>query len=236
MIEGPTLVAEALAAGVELTEAFVVVGEHGELAARVAATGAPLREVAAETLARSVDAVTPQGIAAIARRPDVGLDEVVAAAAAGPLTLVLVDVNDPGNAGTLLRAAEASGAAAVVFCGSSVDPFHPKCVRGSAGSLFHIPVASEREAKPVLQALRTVGVSMAATVVRGGTPYHDAELTGPIALVLGSEAHGLPQDLLDDVDLHLSIPMTGRSESLNVAMAGSVIAFEAQRQRRTVRR
>jgi TrmH family RNA methyltransferase len=157
---------------------------------------------------------------------------VLAAAAAGPLSLVLVDVADPGNAGTLLRAGEASGAAAVLFCGASVDPCNPKCVRASAGALFHLPVASGGEAVAVLERLGGAGVRRLATVVRDGTPYDEVDLTGPVALVLGSEAHGLPAGLEALVDERCTIPMVGRSESLNVAMAGAVLAFEALRQRR----
>jgi TrmH family RNA methyltransferase len=176
--------------------------------------------------------VTPQGVAVIARRPEVAVDAAVAAAAAGSLTLVLVDVGDPGNAGTLLRAAEAAGAAAVLFCGSSVDPCNPKCVRASAGALFHVPVSAGGEAVAVVEQLSAAGVRTAAAVVRDGTPYDDADLTGPVAVVLGSEAHGLSDDLLARVDLRLTIPMAGRSESINVAMAGSVLCFESLRQRR----
>lgn len=236
MIEGPTLVREALEAGVALGELFVAPGADPALVEAVAAGGAIVRPVTAEVLARSLDTVTPQGVAAIAARVEVDLDRAVAVAAAGPLALVLVGVSDPGNAGTLLRAAEAAGAAAVLFCGGSVDPCNPKCVRASAGALFHVPVASGGEAEAVLERLRETGVQTAATVVRGGTPYDQVDLTGPVALVLGSEAHGLPEAVADEVDLRLTIPMAGRSESLNVAMAGSVLCFESLRQRREAAR
>ena len=149
---------------------------------------------------------------------------------------MLVDVSDPGNAGTLLRAAEAAGAAAVLFCGGSVDPCNPKCVRASAGALFHLPVSGGGEALAVLEGLGHAGVRRAATVVRGGTPYDEVDLTGPVAIVLGSEAHGLPAELDALVDDRLTIPMDGRSESLNVAMAGSVLCFESLRQRRAAAR
>jgi TrmH family RNA methyltransferase len=233
VIEGPTLVRDALAAGLPLRDVFMTAAVDATLAADAAAAGAAVRWVTAEVLARAVDTVTPQGVAAIAGRIEVTLDDAVAAAAGGPLALVLVDVGDPGNAGTLLRAAEAAGAAAVLFCGGSVDPCNPKCVRASAGALFHVPVAIGGEAEGVLERLGRAGVQTAATVVRGGTPYDDADLTGPLAIVLGSEAHGLPADLVDAVDLRLTIPMAGRSESLNVAMAGSVLCFESLRQRRS---
>jgi len=231
------LLREALDAGVVPTEVFTAleVDEHSVewgLVERAASVGAVVHRVVADVLARAVDTVTPQGVAAIASRPEVDLPTAVAAAAVGPLALVLVDVNDPGNAGTLVRAAEAAGAAAVLFCGASVEPWNPKCVRASAGALFHVPVSSGGEPVAVLDLLSRAGVRSAATVVRGGTVYDHADLRGPVAVVLGNEAHGLPGPLLDRVDLRLTIPMAGRAESLNVAMAGSVLCFEALRQRR----
>lgn len=231
MIEGPTLVVEALAAGLVLQEAFATADADAEVRAALIAADVPVHEVRPEVLARSVDTVTPQGLAVVAERFEVPLADAVAAAAAGPLTLVLLDVADPGNAGTLVRTAEAAGAAAVLFCGRSVDPSNPKCVRSSAGALFHRPVASGGDIMGALDLLRTAGVRTAATVVRGGRPYHQVDLRGPVALVLGSEAHGLPAEVVAAVDEPLTIPMAGRSESLNVAMAGAVVAFEALRQR-----
>ncbi len=232
MIEGPTLLREALAAGVRVREVLLTADAAPGLAEEAAAAGATVRAVTPEVLARAVDTVTPQGVAAIADRVEVDLSAALDAAAAGPLTLVLSQVSDPGNAGTLLRAAEAAGAAAVLFCGGSVDPCNPKCVRASAGALFHLPVAIGGETGPVLEGLRERGVGTAATVVRDGTPYDGIDLTGPVALVLGSEAHGLASELPAVVDHRLTIPMAGRAESLNVAMAGSVLCFESLRQRR----
>ncbi|HEY9557530.1 MAG TPA: RNA methyltransferase, partial [Acidimicrobiales bacterium] len=122
-----------------------------------------------------------------------------------------------------------------LFCGTSVDPCNPKCVRAAAGALFHVPVSGGGDVITVLDQLSQAGVRSAATVVNDGTPYDSADLTGPVALVLGSEAHGLPAEVLERVDLALTIPMAGRSESLNVAMAGSILCFEALRQRRSGR-
>ena len=236
MIEGPVLVAEALVAGIDVQEVLVEPGAAEAIVADARGRGIPVHTVAADVLARSLDSASPQGVAAIAARPEVDLAQALAAAAEGPLALVLVDVSDPGNAGTLLRAAEAAGAAAVLFCGESVDPCNPKCVRASAGALFHLPVSGGGEALAVLEGLGHAGVRRAATVVRGGTAYDAVDLTGPVALVLGSEAHGLPATLDPLVDDRLTIPMVGRSESLNVAMAGSVLCFESLRQRRAAGR
>ena len=231
MIDGPTLLVDAMAAGLTVEEVFTD-GSHRAVADDAAAAGAVVHEIRADVLARATDPVTSQGIAAIARRFDVSVDEAIEVAARGPLALVLVDVNDPGNAGTLVRTAEAAGAAAVLFCGSSVDPSSSKCVRASAGALFQVPVASGGDVGAVMQRLSDLGVRRAATVVRGGTPYDAVDLTGPLALVLGSEAHGLSDAVLASVDERLTIPMAGRTESLNVAMAGAILCFESLRQRR----
>ena len=235
VIDGPTLLAEALAAGVEVTDVFATSGADAQVVAQARAAGAAVHEVTEDVLARASSAVTPNGVAAVARRIERAVDEAVTAAAAGPLALVLAGVSDPGNAGTLLRAAEAAGASAVLFCGGSVDPTNPKCVRAAAGALFRLPVAVGGETTAVLEQLRRAGVQTAATVVRDGRPYDEADLRGPVALVLGPEAHGLPEDVVDAVDLRLTIPMAGPTESLNVAMAGTVVCFESLRQRRAAR-
>ena len=234
MIDGPTLLADALRAGVHVEEVFTS-GGHDAVVTAAAEAGATVREVTADVLERATDTVTPQGVAAVAARFEVGIDDALAAMRSGPLGLVLVDVADPGNAGTLVRVAEAAGGAAVLFCGSSVDPSNAKCVRASAGALFHVPIASGGEVGGVLERLGELGVRRIATVVEGGTPYDEADLTGPVAVVLGSEAHGLGPAALEQVDEHVTIPMEGRSESLNVAMAGSVLCFESLRQRRAAR-
>jgi TrmH family RNA methyltransferase len=236
VIEGPTLVREALDAGLALTEVFASPEADIALVSDAEDAGAIVRSVPADVLARAIDTVTPQGIAAVALRIEVSIDDAIVAAASGPLSLVLVDVSDPGNAGTLVRTAEAAGASAVLFCGGSVDPWNPKCVRAAAGALFHVPVASGGEAVGVLELLGKAGVRSAATVVRDGMPYDEADLTGPVAIVLGSEAHGLPSSIADAVDERLTIPMVGRSDSLNVAMAGAVLCFESLRQRRAAAR
>lgn len=233
VVDGPLLAREALGAGLRLLDVFVVGDTAPDVVAEATRTGARVHVVSPEVLARATDTVTPQGMAAIAARPAATLTGAISTATAGPLSLVLVDVQDPGNAGTLLRAAEAAGAAAVLFCGASVDPWSPKCVRASAGALFHLPVVDGGEATTVLAQLAAQGARTVATVVRGGTPYDHLDLTGPVAVVVGSEAHGLPGPLVALVDERATIPMAGRAESLNVAMAGTLLCFESLRQRRS---
>lgn len=244
VIEGPTLLHEAFtvrargpSAGGAAPVVVEVLAEPGcpaDLLAQASAAGATVRHVAPGALAKVTDAVTPQPVAAIARIPAVGLEEAVAAA--GPLALVLVGVADPGNAGTLLRSAEAAGAGAVVFCDGSVDPFGPKCVRSSAGSLFRLAVVREAPADEALRALRGAGLATVGTVARDGRPYDVHDLSRPTAFVLGNEARGLPDEVASQVGAAVTIPMAGRTESLNVGMAGTVLCFESLRQRRAGRR
>jgi TrmH family RNA methyltransferase len=159
-----------------------------------------------------------------------------AAWAAGPgaLLVVLVDVRDPGNAGTVLRAADASGAAAVVFAGDSVDPYNPKTVRASAGSLFHVPLAVRHDPLVLASELAAGGFRTLATVVRGGADYAGLDWSVPTALFMGNESSGLDPSLCAALSGSLAIPMAGRAESLNVGVACAVVCFEALRQRRAV--
>jgi TrmH family RNA methyltransferase len=140
--------------------------------------------------------------------------------------VVAAGVADPGNVGTILRSAEAAGAGAVVLTEGTVDAFNPKVVRASAGALFHVPVVGDVPAAD----LALLGVPLLGAVAAGGRAYDEAPLDQPCALVLGSEAHGLPPGLR--LDGLVTIPHRGRAESLNVAMAATVLCFEAARRRR----
>ena len=230
VIDGPILLRDALDAGVPVDEVVAEPGCPEELLARATAAGAVVLWVADGVLARVTDTVTPQSVAAIGRFAEV--TAAAAASAAGPLALVLVGVGDPGNAGTLLRSAEAAGAGAVLFCDGSVDPYGPKCVRASAGSVFRVAVTRSTDAGEVLACLDSAGLDTVGTVARGAQSYDEVDLAGPVALVLGSEAHGLPERVATQVARAVTIPMVGRTESLNVGMAGTILCFESWRQRR----
>jgi TrmH family RNA methyltransferase len=232
VIDGPTLVAEALDAGVPLDELLAEPAAPRALLDRAEAAGATVHLVQDGVLARATDTVTPQPVAAVARFAEPTVAEALDGLRRPELVLVLAGVNDPGNAGTLLRSAEAAGAEAVVFCDDAVDPYGPKSVRASAGSLFRLRVVRSTTSAAVLVALRDHGVRSLGTVARDGTAYDAVDLTGPTALVLGSEAHGLAPALQADLDALVTIPMRGGAESLNVGMAGTIICFEALRQRR----
>ena len=213
MIEGPSLVAQAVAAGWEIEALFVAPG------ADVVACDAPVFELAPNVIERVASTEAPQPVLAVARQRTSLLPVSV------DFVMVADRLGDPGNAGTIIRSAEAAGAQAVVFTAGSVDPYNPKVVRASAGSLFRIPVLSTS-----LMALRDAGLTVLATSSHQGAPYTETDLTGPVAVVVGNEAHGVPADA--PVDGWLTIPHAGPAESLNVAMAATVIAFEVARQRR----
>ncbi len=234
---------EALAAGVAIDELYVDARTWAEAFTRAAdddpfivtvdlaaAAGATIWSLSDGVLDSISDTVTPQGLLAVAPRRTTTLESL--AAADGPV-LVLVDVADPGNAGTLVRAAEAAGAIGVVFAGSSTDAFGPKTVRAAAGSLLRLPIVEEPDTAVVIEQLHAAGRRVLATVVRDGAAPDAVDLTGPIAILVGSEAHGLDPAVIASADLGVTIPVASTVESLNVAVAGAVVLFEASRQRRS---
>ena len=208
-----------------------------QLADDVADRGLRVYELAPGVIGKVADTVTPQPVLAVFPMVHRDLAELVGGPAAPPPSpgggpvVVMADVRDPGNAGTVLRTADAAGARAVVCCGGTVDPYNPKTVRSSAGSLFHVPLAVGGSPDDVLDTLGRAGFRRLGTVVRDGDDYAAVDWTLPTALVLGNEAAGLPDGLL--LDGTVGIPMAGRAESLNVGMACAVLCFEALRQRRT---
>lgn len=180
-------------------------------------------------LAKRISAtVTPQSVFA-----EVGMDtaDLTDVAAGGAPALVVVDIQDPGNAGTMLRSAEAAGCAAVVFAGDSVDPWNPKVVRASAGAVSGVAIVEENDPVKVLAALGDAGFSRVAAVARDGVAPDALGLGASVAIVVGSEAHGLPVEVVEACDALATIPMHGAVESLNAGMAATVIMFEAARQR-----
>ena len=198
------------------------------LVERIGARGIRVHELKEGVLERLGSTSTPQPVLAVASRaqPD------VATLGGDGLVLVAVGLADPGNAGTMLRSAEAAGAAAIVLCRGSVDAYNPKVVRASAGAIFGIPVFEEWTAVEALDALGGLGRARLAARAHGGPRYDTLDFRAPTALVLGNEAHGLDPALDAHLDGTVSIPMAAPAESLNVAMAATVVCFEAARQRR----
>ncbi len=237
MVEGAKLLGEALASRAAVESVYLDARESTEadreLAAQCHRSGARIFDLQPSVLARACDTVTPQSIAAVVSMVDVPLSTVKSDRPS--LAVACVEMQDPGNAGAVLRSACASGAGAVVFSAGSVDVFNPKTVRSSAGALFHIPVvAGEPHPEDVLDELGRWGLRRVGAVAAGGRDYTQEDLARPFALVLGNEARGLPDSLGSRLDGCLSIPMAGATESLNVAVAAAVICFEAARQRRAV--
>jgi TrmH family RNA methyltransferase len=227
-IEGPVLVADALAAGIGVHDVYVEADALPDgLADALGATGIEPVLVRPGGLERVLDTVTPRPVVAVATLPAYGLHEAVT-----DLTVALVDVGDPGNVGTLIRTAEAAGAGAVLCCGATADPFAPKAVRASAGSAFRLPIVVEPDHTTSMRALGSGGLARVGLAAGAAEPYDAVDLTGPVALVLGSEAHGLPDAVTSTLDRVVSIPMAGDTESLNVAAAGAIVCFEVARQRR----
>lgn len=232
LLEGLRLVEDALAAGARFDSLFIArrfLGplEQNPLLSALEKAGAPLLVVDDDLLAEISDTVTPQGIVAVAHLPELPLaDELW-------LVLVLDGVGDPGNAGTLLRSAAGAGASLVLFGPETVDAFSPKVLRAGMGSHFRIPVrqcATWAEVAGLWGAERQLFVADA----QAGLSYDGVDWRQPSGLIVGSEAHGPSQDALA-VAQPIAIPMQGQVESLNAGVAGSVILFEAARQRRAAR-
>ncbi len=237
LAEGPQAVGEALASGAAVTELFVTgqaLARFGGLAAVAASRGATVHAVSGDVMTELAQTVTPQGLLAVCQFVDVPLARLLAA---GPrLVVVLASVRDPGNAGTVLRTADAAGADGVIFSGASVDPYNSKCVRASAGSLFHLPVVVAAPLAESVLALRGAGLRVLAADGRARRTLDEAEsadrLGQPTAWPFGNEAWGLPGDVLGLADEAVAVPIYGRAESLNLAAAAAVCLYASARARR----
>lgn len=233
LIDGPTLLAEALAAEVELETVYIESDALDPMILESIPDQRLVREVRPGTLAKVLDVVTPNRVVAVARMASSTVDQVVGVAASEGLPLlVLVDVSDPGNVGTLIRAAEAAGCRGVILSAGSADPYSPKAVRASAGSLFRVPVVISEDMTSTLTMIEERGMMTLAAAGDDGRAPESLDLGSSFALLMGNEAHGLPAEVVDRSTATVSIPMAGAVESLNVAMAATVVLFEAARQRR----
>ncbi|HVF76593.1 MAG TPA: RNA methyltransferase [Acidimicrobiales bacterium] len=228
VVEGAKVLSEAIVAGVPVEGVYVTADAPPDVLELADATKARVHVLAQGVMERVADTVTPQPVMAVVPYVDVELDSLQDAT----FLVVCVDVRDPGNAGTVLRSAEAAGADGVVCCGGSVDMYNPKTVRASAGTLFHVPVVAGGDPVEMLQRIGGWGVRRLGTAAHSGADYVSLDLTQPVAFVLGNEANGLPPEVDASLDERLTIPMAGRAESLNVGMAAAVLCFEAARQRR----
>ena len=234
LAEGPQAVAEAFHCGAQVTDLFVTVPartRHGDLVGAIATAGIPVHVVSGEVMDELAQTVTPQGLLAVCGFVDVPLAEVARVKPA--LVALLANVRDPGNAGTVLRTADAAGAHAVVFADASVDPYNGKCVRASAGSLFHLPVVAGTRLEEAVVTLREAGLRIVAADGRAGRSLDDPEvqarLAGPTAWMFGNEAWGLPPELVALADEPVAVPIYGRAESLNLAAAAAVCLYASAR-------
>jgi TrmH family RNA methyltransferase len=227
LLEGVQGTVEALSSGAPVEEIFTALsGEPLEEVARLAAKAeVPVRVVNGEVMGHLTSTVTPQGVVAVAEFVDVPLSDVHG----GGCVPVLVEVRDPGNAGTILRSADAAGAEAVIFTTSSVDVYNPKTVRATAGSLFHVPVVREHALEEVVETLRGRGYAVFAADAGGRAAIDEVDLTGPTAIMFGNEARGLSAEARALADDTLRIPIRGRAESLNLAAAATLVMFASAR-------
>jgi TrmH family RNA methyltransferase len=232
LLDGQHLLEEAISAEVPIDVAAFSEAQAREplrtLAARTSRLGAKTVTVTDQVLAAISPVQRPSGVVAIARRPATSLEQVFARMP--QLVVLLSDVQDPGNVGAIVRAAEACGATGLVAGAATADPFGWKALRGSMGSTFRLPIARAR-IESALDAARAHGLRVFATAPRGGTPLPACDLRGPSAILLGGEGGGLPKPWLDSADDRLTIPMRGQVESLNVAIASALVLYEAARQR-----
>ena len=226
-IEGPNLLAEAVRAGLHVRCVFVANGSERMLEAIDLPPEVEVLAMPRALLDAALSTETPQPVAALVEPPDWTLAHRLSAI---PLIVVLAGIQDPGNLGTILRSAEAFGADSVICLSGTANAWSPKAVRASAGSVFRVPViyAGENEA---FEYLRGAGVKVLTTTTHGAQPAHLVDLAEPVALLIGNEGKGVPVDLAARADGAITIPCPGPVESLNAAVATSVLLYEASRQR-----
>lgn len=228
LVEGPQSVREAVAWRPDIIdEVFVSVAAPGpaqDVAGAARAAGLRVTTVPEPVLLAMTETVHPQGISAVCRFLDVAATGLLPGAR---LIVVLHEVRDPGNAGTILRTADAAGADAVILAGDSVDPYNGKCVRSSAGSLFHVPVGLTDDLPDLQAGARAAGLQVLGTAAGASRDLldlqRDGSLVPPTLWVFGNEAHGLPVELRADIDV--AIPIFGHAESLNLAAAAAVCLY-----------
>jgi TrmH family RNA methyltransferase len=231
-IEGVKLVEEALRSGQRLGGIFFRESAHA-LAEKIL----PQINARVETLLLPdslfdsiVPSDTPQGVAALVKLRSVSTDQLFERSQTGPI-VVAVGIQDPGNLGTILRSAEAFGAAGVFVAEGTVSPYNPKALRGSAGSIFRLPVVQISSAE-LVPLFRQRGVRLVATSSHKGTPLPEANWTLPLAIFIGNEGAGLPRELMRQMDETLVIPQAAEVESLNAGVAASIVLYEAARKRK----
>jgi RNA methyltransferase, TrmH family len=230
LAEGPQAVREAVLRPDLLVEVYFTAAagsRHAELIAAAQSAGVAVDEISAKAAATLSETVSPQGLVAVCRdliQPSAG-----AFTESAGLVVALVEANDPGNAGTILRTADAAGADAVVFAGPGVDPYNGKCVRASAGSLFHLGVATEPDPLALIAAAHAAAWQVLATTGSAELELDEVELARPTLWLFGNEARGLDESVLDAADARVRVPIYGRAESLNLAASAAICLYASAR-------
>nr|WP_227412058.1 RNA methyltransferase [Cryobacterium sp. BB736] len=233
LLEGPQAVAEALAYRpelvVELYSTPTALDRYTDIAQTAVDAGVDVEFVSEQVLDSMADTVTPQGIVAVCAQFPTAVKDILRPGHA-KLVAILEEVRDPGNAGTIIRAADAAGADGVILTGRTVDLYNPKVVRASTGSIFHVPIAVGADLDTVIERARAAGLQVIAADVKGDDLLQSrisGVLAGPTAWLFGNEAHGLEDEHLSLVDRVLTVPIYGNAESMNLATAASVCLYES---------
>ena len=240
LLDGPHLIGDALDTKTRIDVALFSATALGgsspgliELADTLSASGVDVFAASDAVIEAASPVRRPSGVVALALHQPYPLEQIISQTGSG-LVLAAVGVQDPGNVGAIIRAADAGGAAAVVVSGGSADPFGWRALRGAMGSSLRLPVAVVDDLPGLIVAARERGTQVVATVPRGGTGLYETDLTGPRLILIGQEGAGLTPEMNASADLRVSIPMRRRVDSLNVSAAAALIIYEARRQ--TLRR
>jgi TrmH family RNA methyltransferase len=232
LLEGPQAVAEALTFRpelmVELYATPTALERYTDIAQTAVDAGVDVEFVSEQVLESMADTVTPQGIIAVCHQFPTSVKDILAGEP--KLIAILEEVRDPGNAGTIIRAADAAGADGVIFTGRSVDLYNPKVVRATTGSLFHLPVAVGVELESIIERVRSAGMKILAADIKGEdllTARNEGRLAGPTAWLFGNEARGLNPEHYALADSAIAVPIYGHAESMNLATAASVCLYES---------
>jgi RNA methyltransferase, TrmH family len=239
LAEGPQAVREAAAVPGVLIDVFATAdaaARYADILDSCRRAGASVALVSGGVMASIAQTITPQGIAAVCRRVDVSLDAALSPGRTPRLITVLVNARDPGNTGTVIRTADAAGADAVLLTDASVDPYNGKCVRATAGSIFHLPIVLAGPSEQAIDRLKAAGLAVLAADGAGDVDLDEAldrqQLARPTAWLFGNEAWGLPAEIRTLADLVIRVPIHGRAESLNLATAAAVCLYASARAHR----
>ncbi|UNC92647.1 TrmH family RNA methyltransferase [Candidatus Contubernalis alkaliaceticus] len=235
-LEGVRLIREALSCGIEFTSVLyseeLLKGLKGRELLQSISIGNPGVKtvyIAKGLLRETADTENPQGILAVVKKPDYNLSQI--SETEKPLVMVISGLQDPGNLGSMIRTASAACVSGVIVSRGTVDIFNPKTLRGTMGAIFHLPVIVIKDAMSIINYLRHCNIKIVVTDLEAEANCFQGDLTGPTAVVFGSEAFGVSDEFKVEADLRLKIPLLGAAESLNVSVSAGIIIYEAVRQR-----